>query len=145
MPAPGPRHSLNQMARMMDSLILDPFMGNPHPFGGTKSRPQGMLDHDSKPVGPVRPRINSNYCNQNYSAARRQSNNQNNCNNNHEATNGEYLPSNPNTAGARGWGDIRTEGKKNEDCWKASLRKRDTDIQPTLPNISGRSRYVLHS
>jgi len=141
-PVIEPRQPFHQMARMMDSLINDPFVPTP-PIAMSKmggmSRSVNHLSsaggrQNNKPIGPVRPRLN-----QNLNSLRR--NNTNNLNNNLGEI--DYSPaSNPNNAGERRSDrvDYRTETQRAEDCWKASLRKRDPDLQPTLPNIPTRSR-----
>lgn len=128
-PAPPlePRQPYNSMARMMDTLILDPFV----PMSKIKvNSAEGRSNNNNRPIGPVRPR--PSITNRN---ARTPFNN----NNSGEGD----CPSNPNTAGGRG--DWRSEAQRCEDTWKASLRRRDPDIQPTLPNIPARSRSNSHS
>jgi hypothetical protein len=163
-----PRQPFQQMARMMDSLIQDPFVPTQplvmSKLGGM-SRSVNHLSsvaaaggirnnhHHHKPIGPVRPRLNNNALRQNNN--RTINNNLNNSQNSSSSSNNnlgelEFIPSNPNTAGLlrdhhrehqqqreRDW---RSDTQRAEDSWKASLRKRDPDIQPTLPNIPSRSR-----
>ena len=121
-PPPAPRNSFQQMARMMDSLIMDPFMGS-SPIGGTKGAiNRANVTNHHKPVGPVRPRTLSN-----------------NVNNptNRNRLDAEHGASNPNIAG-----EWNRQAKRDEDNWKASLRKRDPEIQPALPQIP-RSRSAF--
>ncbi|CAL8067954.1 unnamed protein product [Orchesella dallaii] len=150
----GPRQPFHQMARMMDSLIMDPFVNNS--VSMQKVQAINRANHhnphqpmhsnsanNSKPIGPVRPRIHNqnayriNAARNNAAAAAHHHNNMNN-----NGPEPDYIPSNPNTAGGRlgvGIGDA-DEARKGEDAWKASLRKRDPELQPTLPNLPARSR-----
>lgn len=154
-PVAGPRQPFHQMARMMDSLIMDPFVNNQVAMSKAatinsnrshNNLSNGSASPNGKPIGPVRPRVQSH---QNQNAYRvNRNNNFNNSNNNNN--NGplpdhiDYIPANPNTAGAGrqppDWAGGRTEAQKSEDAWKASLRKRDPELQPTLPNLPARSR-----
>lgn len=159
-PVAGPRQPFHQMARMMDSLIMDPFVNNQvamskvAAINGNRSHHNNMgsASPNGKPIGPVRPRVQSH---QNQNAYRVNRNNNFN-NSNHNNNNGplpdpiDYIPANPNTAGAGrqppDWAGGRTEAQKSEDAWKASLRKRDPELQPTLPNLPARSRLEkIHS
>ncbi|CAG7785853.1 unnamed protein product [Allacma fusca] len=99
-PPPAPRNSFQQMARMMDSLIMDPFMSNPPTM--TKSRSTIAGTGAGKPIGPVRPRTLTGDWN-------------------------------------------RQQAKRDEDQWKASLRKRDPEIQPALPHIPRSSTHACDS
>lgn len=132
-----PRQPYGQISRMMDTLILDPF--SPQPMGMSKMNGMSKsVNHLSsaghrtnRPIGPVRPRQNLNALTQRPPRTPLHHHNSN-PNNNGE----DFIPSNPNTAGSGGcW---RSETQRCEDSWKASLRKRDPDIQPTLPNIPQR-------
>lgn len=157
-PVAGPRQPFHQMARMMDSLIMDPFVNNQvamskaaainsnRSHNNMMNGSNGSASPNGKPIGPVRPRVQSH---QNQNAYRvNRNNNFNNSNNNNN--NGplpdhiDYIPANPNTAGAGKqpphWAGGRTESQISEDAWKASLRKRDPELQPTLPNLPARSR-----
>ncbi|XP_035710790.1 katanin p60 ATPase-containing subunit A-like 1 isoform X3 [Folsomia candida] len=142
-----PRQPYGQMARMMDTLILDPFV--PNPMGMAKmSGMSKSVNHLSsaggghrtnRPIGPVRPRQNLNSLHQRPPRTPFHQNN----NNNGVGGGDDFIPSNPNTAGGGmrngGGGEWRSETQRCEESWKASLRKRDPDIQPTLPNIPARS------
>ena len=143
-PPQVPRHPFQQMARMMDSLVLDPF-ANAGNGGGLNNRIQrGPIGSANKPIGPVRPRPNMNYINNNH---KRITNTE------------EFIPSNPNTAGlthptSNGNGDWNPPGggnrnnvaQKTDDSWKASLRRKDPELQPsTLPSLTTRSRSVQYS
>lgn len=123
--------AMNKMASLNNSNRLGGNGG-----GGGSASPNG------KPVGPVRPRVQSH---QNQNTYRVNRNNNFNSNN-HVNNNGplpepiDYIPANPNTAGNWIGGNGRSEQQKSEDAWKASLRKRDPELQPTLPNLPARSR-----
>jgi hypothetical protein len=125
------------MAKMMDSLVLDPF-GSTAGVGLNNKISRGPMGSASKPIGPVRPRQNVNYINNNHKRIMNSGD--------------EFIPSNPNTAGSNhnsnnGNGDWNPGNNRNtatlkaDDTWKASLRKRDPEIQPsTLPSLTARSR-----
>lgn len=133
----------------MDSLIMDPFSNNQAAMGkmaainGNRSNNLGgSPSPKGKPIGPVRPRVQSHQ-NQNNYRVNRNNNFNNGVNNNGPLPDQiDYIPANPNTAGRQNpdWASGRTEAQKSEDAWKASLRKRDPELQPTLPNLPARSR-----
>jgi hypothetical protein len=123
------------MARMMDTLILDPFVpsssiGVSKLSGMSKSVNQlssaGQRTTNNRPVGPVRPAVRQNINSINRSSPRNPYNNNNNNNGDEFMRGGEW----------------RSETQRCEDTWKASLRKRDPEIQPSLPNIPTRSRFA---
>jgi len=104
---------------------------------------RGHKRETMKPVGPVRPRPHLN--NLNNTKGRGGSFDEGG-----HGGGGGFIPSNPNTLtlnnnNNNGTGDGRTLGQRSEDSWKASLRKRDPEIHPSLPSLQARSRSNSHS
>nr|CAD7453088.1 unnamed protein product [Timema tahoe] len=125
----SPHSGFHQVARMMDSLILDSFS----PFTFTKittthrpvktstsrrstatQHPQRQHSHRPSPVKPQ-----------------------------HPPTHQEVYPATSNTDASRNHKSSNTSPPAS-DKWVASLRRRDPEIQPALPAINPRRGRWLH-